>query len=163
SGQAWMNRPDDYMFIDLTKEDRGAHFLFDVDQDAVVEQAAPVAAKAAPGVKVASGVAMAPETFIEVKRLARMSLDDVKVVVVPGSALPTGINVGTADADAEVVTTAASGHITGKKFDILDIDTSSDASSLTELPKGGFAISELMVPAGKRLVMVMMEVKPGAD
>ena len=80
-----------------------------------------------------------------------------KPTVVTGAALPVAINVGSADADAEVVTTAASGHITGKKFDILDVDTSSDAAALTELPKGGFAISDLMVPAGKRLLQVKMD------
>src|SRR5258706_13893359 len=72
-----MNKPDDYMFV---KEDRGAHFLFEVDQDAVVEKSG--GGKAGPGGKAAPAeVAMAPETFIEVKRLAKISLDDVKVVV----------------------------------------------------------------------------------
>jgi hypothetical protein len=87
----------------------------------------------------------------------------VQPTVVPDPALPVGVNVGTADADAEVVTTAAAGHISGKKFDILDVDTSSDAAAVSELPKGGFAISALFVPPGKRLVEVKVDLKPGAD
>ncbi|MDB5318858.1 MAG: hypothetical protein JWN40_489 [Phycisphaerales bacterium] len=243
-GRAWMNRPDDFMFIDVSKEDRGANFLFEVDAGAVVEKSGSTPAPKAGAAAVTAG--MAPETFIEVKRLAKISLEDVKVVVGPppenpkyypmrkaqfykepaktpdqptetartetptptvipqsipdrgvertttptpmptptptaggdngwaeaplekptvvaGAALPVAVNVGTADADAEVVTTAASGHITGKKFDILDVDTSSDAAAISELPKGGFAISELMAPAGKRLLQVKMDVKAGAD
>jgi hypothetical protein len=86
-----------------------------------------------------------------------------KPMIVPNAALPVAINVGTADPDAEVVTTAAAGHITGKKFDILDVDTSSDAAAISELPKGGFPISALFVPPGKRLVEVKMDLKPGGD
>ena len=55
------------------------------------------------------------------------------------------------------------GHITGKKFDILDVDTSGDGAALTELPKGQFPISALAVPAGKRMVAVKLNVKAGAD
>ena len=84
-------------------------------------------------------------------------------MIVAGAALPVAINVGTGDADAEVVTTAASGHITAKKFDILDVDTSSDGAAISELPKGGFPVSELAVPAGKRLVQVKLDLKAGAD
>jgi hypothetical protein len=256
-GQAWLNRPDDYMFIDLSKgDDRGAHFIFEVDSSAIVQKGGAPAAAAPKGggaaAAAAPAVEMAPETFIEVKRLAKISLEDVKVVIGPvaenpkyyplrkaqfykeapkagdqptetartetptptptppvipqsipdrgvertatptpmptptptptaggdngwneaplekpavvtGPALPVGVNVGGGDADLEVVTTAASGHVTGKKFDILDVDTSSDAATLADLPKGGFAISELMVPAGKRLLQVKMDVKAGAD
>jgi hypothetical protein len=226
AGQAWLNKPDDFIFI---KEDRGAHFLFEVDADAVVETAgAKAGGGAGGGGKAAPAeVAMAPETFIEVKRLAKISLDDVKVVVamppadqkyyplrktqfykenekapdvpvetarttpaptetatpapapggdngwadaplekpevVAGATLPVAINVGTGDADAEVVTTAASGHITAKKFDILDVDTSSDGAAISELPKGGFPVSELAAPAGKRLLQVKLDLKAAAD
>jgi hypothetical protein len=80
-----------------------------------------------------------------------------------GDPLPVGINVGTADADADVVTAAASGHVTGRKFDSLEVDTSADGSALTELPKGGPAVNQLMTPAGKRLVAVTMKVKAGGD
>ena len=264
-GKAWRNRVDDFMFIDVSKEDRGANFLFDIDQDVIQVQGGAPAKAAAPGTKApAATVTIAPGTFIEVKRLAKMSLDDAKVVlgmppeqpkyypvrksqfykeppatpeqpaeatptptpapetttptptptpetttpapapgdrgrgrgrgtpapttptpttptpdnagggasadsplvqpaIVPNPVLPVAINVGTADADAEVVTTAAAGHITGKKFDILDVDTTSDAAAVSELPKGGFAISALFVPAGKQLVEVKVEPKPGAD
>jgi hypothetical protein len=254
-GKAWRNRVDDFMFIDVSKEDRGANFLFDIDQDVIqVQGGAP--AKPAPGAKAQPAtVTIAPGTFIEVKRLAKVSLDDAKVVlgmppeqtkyypvrkskfykepaatpdqpapaptptpetttptptptpetttptpaptdrgrnrgtpapttpapdnagggaaatdsplvqpaIVPTPALPVAINVGTGDADAEVVTTAAAGHITGKKFDILDVDTTSDAAAVSERPTGGCAISALFVPAGKRLVEVKAEPKPGAD
>jgi hypothetical protein len=258
-GQAWLNKPDDYLFINVSNDEHGAHFIFEVDASAVVEKSgggspAPKAGTAGTAAAAAMQVAMEPDTFIEVKRLAKISLDDVKVVVGPviedpkyyplrkapfykepakspdqpaetartetpttptpartvpglpssipdrgiapttptpttptpaptaaggdngwneaplekptvvsGAALPVAINVGSADADAEVVTTAASGHITGKKFDILDVDTSSDAAALSELPKGGFAIADLMVPAGKRLLQVKMDVKAGSD
>jgi hypothetical protein len=259
-GKAWRSRVDDFMFIDVSKEDRGANFLFDIDQDVIQVQGGAPAKAAAPGAKTPAGatVTIAPGTFIEVKRLAKVPLDDAKVVlgmppeqpkyyplrkskfykeappapeqpavttpapettptptpapetttptptptpapasgdrgrrgtatpapttptpdngggasavsplvqptVVPDPALPVGVNVGTADADAEVVTTAAAGHISGKKFDILDVDTSSDAAAVSELPKGGFAISALFVPPGKRLVEVKVDLKPGAD
>jgi uncharacterized membrane protein required for colicin V production len=243
-GQAWMSRVDDFMFIDTSKEDRGANFLFDIDDNVVTRQA--TAAKPASGGKAQApaSATIAPDTFIEVKRLAKISLDDVTVVVgmppekdkfypmrkeqfykekpatpeqptettqapptptptptptpapdptargnrrgtptptppadggaavdsplvkpmiVPNPVLPVAVNVGTADADAEVVTTAAAGHITGKKFDILDVDTSSDGAAISELPKGGFAISALFTPAGKRLVQVKVDLKPGGD
>jgi len=263
AGLAWMDRIDDFLFI---KEDKGAHFLFSVPDDALVDAGGGGAAPATPAAKGGKGSAaaaavtakFAPDCFIEVKRMAKISLDDVKVEiglppasskyyplrkaqfykekedgsadqastpaetpstptasatsgqqqpnvmdrirgarsrgdgpaatatpatptppaggdngwadaplespsVVSGSPLPVGINVGTADADAEVVTTAASGHITGKKFDVLDVDTSSDGAALTELPKGGNPVAELAVPAGKRLVAVKLNIKAGGD
>jgi len=250
-GQAWLSKVDDFMFIDVSKEDRGANFLFSVEEGAplTIQNASAKPAAGGKGSAAAASVIVAPGTFIEVKRLAKISLEDVTVamgmppekqkyypmrkaqfykekpaspdqpadttppppapapapetstpapaptergnrrgtptatpaptpttdgsaaadsplvkpMIVPNPALPVAVNVGTADADAEVVTTAAAGHITGKKFDILDVDTSSDGAAISELPKGGFAISALFVPAGKRLVQVKVDLKPGGD
>jgi hypothetical protein len=264
-GKAWRSRVDEFMFVDASKEDRGANFLFDIDEEVIQVQGGAGAkgsagsgsagsssgAKGSAGAKAPSAtVTIAPGTFIEVKRLAKMSLEDVKVVlgpapeqtkyyplrktkfykeptvtpdqaaeptptppapettatptptptptptgrsrtpetpapttptpdaggggasadsplvqpmIVPNPVLPVAVNVGTADADAEVVTTAAAGHITGKKFDILDVDTTSDAAAVSELPKGGFPISALFVPPGKRLVQVKVDLKAGVD
>lgn len=236
-GKAWNNRIDDFMFFDLTNENRGAHFIFDVDEAALITKPAT---KAADGKTTPATYTMAPGTFIEVKRLVKLPLEDVKVenglppdaakyrpmrktkffdektqttvtpaptpttptptppdrtartpvtpppitptpttptpptgdngwaaaplekpVVVEGNRLPVGIGVGSAD--AVVLSAGASGHLTNKQFDNLDVDPTVPEAAFSELPKAGNPVQELAVPAGKRMVQVTLNVKAGAD
>jgi hypothetical protein len=231
SGKAWINKVDDFMFVEVKNEDRGANFLFMVDNSAI--ETTPAVKNGPGGKPVAESYAMAPGTFIEVKRLVKLPLDDVKVeaglppedkkyypmrktafykedakapdtavapvappvtppvappvtppattpvtppptadngwgeaplekpVLVSGNQLPVGIGVGSADSD--VLAAGASGHLTAKQFDSLDVDPSNDAAALAELPKPGNPIQQLMVPAGKRMVQVQLSIKAGAD
>ena len=81
---AWVNRPDDYLFIDAGSGDHGAHFLFEVDEHAFrpAADAKPVA-PTTPGGK-AGGVdayTFQEGTFLEVKRLTKIPLDNVRVTV----------------------------------------------------------------------------------
>ena len=224
-GKAWMNRADDSLFIEVKGENRGAHFIFMVDDSALVSRPS---GKTIAG-KPAMSYSMAPGTFIEVKRLVKLPLEDVKVevgmpaenpkyyplrktvfykedakppetaavtptppstptpesrrstppttpnpadngwaeaplekpVLVVGNQLPVGIGVGSADAD--VLAAGASGHLTAKQFDALEVDPSNDAAALTELPKAGNPVQQLAVPSGKRMLQVTMSIKAGAD
>lgn len=249
-GKAWCNRIDDFIFIDVTTENRGANFIFDVDESAlVVKSAGKPAADGKPAIPPVYAMAGPknegdPGTFIEVKRLVKLPLEDVKVevglppddikhhpmrktrffdektqtasaeptpqtptptpprrdpgsrnpapttptptptptpptptppagengwadaplekpVLTVGNQLPVGIGVGSADV-ADVLAAAASGHLTNKQFDTLDVDTTTAESALSELPKAGNPVQQLAVPAGKRLLQVTMSVK-GAD
>ena len=81
---AWVNRPDDYLFIDAGSGDHGAHFLFEVDERVFrpAPDAKPVA-PATPGGK-SGGVdsyTFDEGTFLEVKRLTKIPLDNVRVTV----------------------------------------------------------------------------------
>lgn len=240
-GKAWNNRIDDFMFFDLNTENRGAHFIFDVD-DAALEQKQAV--KGADGKITPATYTIAPDTFIEVKRLVKLPLEGVKIenglppdapkyrpirktrffdektqtavapttptpttptpttptpptpdpatrvpttptpttptpttptppatdggwgtaplerpIVVEGNRLPVGIGVGSADAD--VLSAGASGHLTNKQFDTLEVDPSAPEAAVSELPKAGNPVQELAVPAGKRMVQVLLNFKPG--
>jgi uncharacterized membrane protein required for colicin V production len=77
-GQVWLAKPDTPIFINVAEGDRGAHFLFQLDDAVFV--ANPNARPGPGGKPGADGFALAPETFIEVKRV-RLSLDDVPVKV----------------------------------------------------------------------------------
>jgi hypothetical protein len=223
------------MFFYMYDEIRGSHFIFHVDEAALVQKtAAKPAADGKPAV--AATWEMAPDTFIEVKRMAKVPLEGVKVemgmppdekkfhpirkvlfydekkdaVVAPkpvtpttptpnpatrnpvtptpttpttptpptadngwnaaplekpvlaeSNQLPVGIGVGSANAD--VLAAGASGHLTNKQFDSLDVDASTPDAALAELPKAGNPVQQLAVPAGKRMVQVTMAVKPGGD
>ncbi|HEY7115659.1 MAG TPA: CvpA family protein [Tepidisphaeraceae bacterium] len=253
-GQVWINKPDDFLFIDVSKEDHGAHFVFELDDtdsvfNTIAGRPAVKGAQAAP-----ESVQFVPGTFIEIKRLVKVPLDDVKVVVgqppagkkffplrkaqlykedpnapaeqpqpeqpqpqptanagdrtantmsalrgrrdainaatadnpgtrtpataAPGTAteengwktahldqptltvtnkLPYALGVGTGDADADVATTAVSGHLTGKKFDVLETDLSSPDSVIANLGKSPPTVQELFVPQGKRMVQVTLK------
>src|SRR5206468_1369083 len=80
---AWINKPDDFLFL----KEGGVHFLFELDESAFTgapePKAAPAAAPAADGAKApaAPEVQFQPGTFIELKRLTRLPLDNVKVKV----------------------------------------------------------------------------------
>ena len=84
---AWVNKPDDFLFFDTSKGDRGAHFLFELDDTTFT--AAPDAKPAAAGAgAAAAGKPARAEayqfkegTFIEVKRLSKAALDSTKVGV----------------------------------------------------------------------------------
>jgi hypothetical protein len=81
---AWVNRPDDFLFIDAGSGDHGAHFLFEVDMQAFepAPDAKPLA-PATPGGKAAGADAYVfkPGSFLEVKRLTMISLDKTRVTV----------------------------------------------------------------------------------
>jgi hypothetical protein len=77
---AWINKPDDFLFL----KEGGVHFLFELD-DSVFTAAADAkpAAPTAEGGKSAGPNAfqLEPGTFIELKRLTRLPLDNVRVKV----------------------------------------------------------------------------------
>lgn len=86
-----------------------------------------------------------------------------KPVVSTLTKLPIGVNTGNADADAVVATTAASGETKAKKWDSLEINTKDPASTFTELPKGGYAVADLLVPPDMRMIQVTLTPKKGKD
>ena len=75
--RAWLNKVDDFLFIDTSKEDHGVHFLFDVDESLAPNP--PAAASAKGGAPAASDVRLPEGTFIEVKRMAKLPLDGTPV------------------------------------------------------------------------------------
>ena len=64
-GQAWLNKPDDYMFIDAGEE-HGVYFIFDVDASAVVEKSG-----GSPAPKAGAGKAAAAAMQVEMANVYR--------------------------------------------------------------------------------------------
>lgn len=76
-------------------------------------------------------------------------LDDFEVTV--GNQLFTGINVGRGDKDATVDFTGGKATLVARHFRNFSVDGS---VSIQRLGAGEFAVKDLMVPAGKRIVQV---------
>jgi len=64
-GKVWTNKPDDFLVFNVTNGDAGARFVFEVDESVIGMSGKPPKPTVAPG------------TFIEVKRLVKISLDEV--------------------------------------------------------------------------------------
>jgi len=77
--------------------------------------------------------------------------------------LPCGVGIGPAADVTDVLTAGASGHLTAKQFDTLEVDPSNTGAALDELPNTGNAVQQLFVPAGKRLLKVTLNVRPAGD
>lgn len=86
-----------------------------------------------------------------------------KPAVSVSNKLPVAINTESADADAVVASTAVTGETKAKKWDSLDVVSKEAGASFTALPKGGYAVADLLVPPDKRMIQVTLTPKSGVD
>ena len=177
----YLNKIDDYLFIDVKSADHGADFVFDIDDPSKV-----VTGGAKDTVsKIKDGV------FIEVKRLARIDLSGREVItgVTPAkevkverktdvgpkkkegaAAVPTAteftftqinisnklfspINTGTPDKDVRNAQTQ-SGTLSMVNHQLSQLDIN-PTQSLTVLKQGGYTVDDLYVPGNQKLVQIM--------
>lgn len=83
-----------------------------------------------------------------------------KPVIAVSDKLPVAISVGSPDAEIDpVVATAFNGVVKGRKFATLETMVAEAGTNVKELPKGGNTIQQFMVPAGKRMVQVTLNLK----
>ena len=93
------NKPDDFLLINLSSEDRGADFVFFVNPSDVFAGGGAASGGGGKNAKAEAAAAaqkIAPDVFLEVKRLARIDLSDreVRVGVVPSKSVKVDRKTG---------------------------------------------------------------------
>jgi hypothetical protein len=176
----YSHKPDDYLFIDLKPENRGADLVFIVPKEQTLD---PTVDPKTKQLKIDAGI------FLEVKRYARVELGGmfIEETVIPSpqiavlrkpqvsqpavmatasdsplkfikldlsARLPISVNVGTGDLDATNITlpTGGSASLRAKAFSLLSLPGD---VSIQRLQLGEHVISELFVPANMKMVQVV--------